>query len=102
MSYSFKVRLKDTRFAGQEVTMFDMKGDKKILSSDYKEIIIAYNDNTLYLQAVDQKANEIVYGKLFTLNSISDIFWALLSMEADGVVEIKDNEPLAILKKLLT
>ena len=101
MLYSLKVRVKDPKLKGTIVILRETGGKQWSLTDDYTLITIDYSDNILHLDAVNSKTREIIYSRLFRIKSISDMFWAILSMEADGAVEIKDNEPLKILKKLL-
>ena len=99
MPYTFEVR---TTKRNLNADIWDLKGGSwKVTSKEYTMIVFDYTDNRFTVTVFDPQKEEAEYGATFSINSIGDAFWMILSMTASGYFEFKYNEPLQILRKAL-
>ena len=99
MPYTFEVRTTEENL---KADIWDLKdGSWKVTSKKYTTVTFDYADNRFTVTAFDPKKKEAEYGAIFSINSIADVFWMILSMTASGYFEFKYNEPLQILRKIL-
>jgi hypothetical protein len=99
VSYTFKIK---TTRKNSKADIWDLKGGTwKIKSEDYVTISFPYKANIFTVTASSPNNNELSYNAIFSIDSISDVFWMILSMTASGFFQFKNNEPLQILRKTL-
>jgi hypothetical protein len=99
LSYTFEIK---TTKKNSRADIWGLKSGKwKITSEDYVTMSFPYKDNVLTVTASFPNTEEPSYNAIFSIDSISDVFWMILSMTASGVFQFKNNEPLQIIRKCL-
>ena len=99
MSYTFEVK---TTKENLEVEIWDMKGNSwRITSKEYTTVTFSYTDNRFTITSSNGNETDSEYSAIFSIESISDAFWMILSMTASGFFQFKHNEPVEILRRVL-
>jgi len=96
VSYTFRIK---TLKENQEAQIFDMYNSWNITSKHYTDVTFPYTNNTFTITLSNEK--EVEYSAIFSIKSISDAFWMILSMTASSYFQLEKNEPLEILRKIL-
>lgn len=99
MSYTFEVK---TTKEDSEVEIRDMKSKSwRITSKEYTTVTFSYMDNSFTITSSNGNETDSEYSAIFSIESIGDAFWMILSMTASGFFQFKHNEPVEILRRVL-
>lgn len=105
MTYTFRARINPNFNSGRRVkvwiTDLARRKDYVLSRSDFVKIeIIDAKENVILLDSQDLQTRESLGSGFYRIETIGDIFWSQLAMEASGIVQIEHNEPLKILQEL--